>query len=171
MQARPQHTDRFCWLQTCQVLSFAHSFYSVCVDFNSHIVIQTYWAIFQKYNNQQMSTFSRYTFKDTFPNVTILTWCMLGALDWSLQKLYLYISWREKLCFLSSSHKSIIVTPSGLYNVVRHSQRCAPVCTHKTHATCADPENTHFLCFLVKCYGHQCQHTMVTSTKYYGKKL
>ena len=29
-----------------------------------------------------MSTFSQYTFKETFPNVAILNWCILGALDW-----------------------------------------------------------------------------------------
>ena len=143
-----------------------------------------------------MSTFSRYTFKDTFPNITVLTWCILGALDWmcrvsfstqsffssvlakplakkqknlswqvfgqtgaqqSLRKLYLYISWRERLCCLPSSRKSVIVMTSGWYNVVRRSLRCAPVCTHRTPATCADPANTHFLCFLVNCYGHQCQ--------------
>ena len=63
-------------------LSFAHSFYAVCEDFNSHVAIQKSWAIFQKYNYKQMSTFSRYTFKDTFPNITVLTWCIVGALDW-----------------------------------------------------------------------------------------
>ena len=46
------------------------------------VIIQKSYAIFQKYEDKLMSTFNRYTFEDTFPDATILTWCVLGALDW-----------------------------------------------------------------------------------------
>ena len=37
--------------------------------------------VFKKYDDKQSSTFSRYNFEDMFPNVVILTWCILAALD------------------------------------------------------------------------------------------
>ena len=60
---------------------FASCFYAIFDAFNSCVMIQKSYAIFQKYDDKLRSTFSWYTFEDTFPDAMILTWCVLGALN------------------------------------------------------------------------------------------
>ena len=60
---------------------FASCFYAIFDAFNSCVIIWKSYAIFQKYDDKLMSTFSRYTFEDAFPHAMILTWCVLGALN------------------------------------------------------------------------------------------
>ena len=92
-----------------------------------------------------MSTFSRCTFEDTFPDATILTWCVLGALTWMCsvsrcvqakccfpvmakppakkpENFICELAEGKGYAFCKACHKSVMVTVSGQYNVTRHCQ-------------------------------------------------
>ena len=87
----------------------------------------------------------------------------------SLQKLYLCFGWRKRLCFLQSMSQT--GKGNGVWLVWYRemlSKWCAPACSPKTHATCAN-QSTHVLQTLIS-YGFG-SNAVVTNAEYYGKKL
>ena len=124
---------------------FASCFYAIFYAFNSCVMIQKSYAIFQKYDDKLRSTFSRYTFEDTFPDAMILTWCVLGALNQlcrvsqCMQTKHCFrvtakplakkpenficvLAKGKDYAFCKACHKLVMVTVSCQYNVTRLCQ-------------------------------------------------